>query len=122
MKPTSTKPTTTVDCWSCHNDFNLFANPETRYDDLTTNPALAMVAFPSGDLVSLGNASNICMTCHQGRSSKVQVDTATPNSTVQSPLDYDSYNFINIHYYAAGATLFGTDVKGGYEYAANVYH
>jgi hypothetical protein len=117
----STMPTTTVDCWACHNDFNLFDNPETRYDDLTTNTALASVEFPSGDSVSLGNASNICMGCHQGRSSKVQVDDATPNSTVQAPTDYDSYNFINIHYYAAAASFFGTDVQGGYEYDGNTY-
>ncbi|NNK41668.1 MAG: chitobiase/beta-hexosaminidase C-terminal domain-containing protein, partial [Myxococcales bacterium] len=118
---TSTPPTTTVDCWSCHNNFDLYSNAETRWDDLTTNPALEDVVFPSGLTASFDNASNICMGCHQGRSSKVQVDDATPNSTVQSPADYDSYNFINIHYYAAGATLFGTDVKGGYEYDGNVY-
>ena len=29
-----------VDCWSCHNEFNLFADPSTRWQDLTTNPAL----------------------------------------------------------------------------------
>ena len=114
-------PTTTVDCWSCHNDFNLFANAETRYDDLATNTALASIEFPSGASVSLDNASNICMGCHQGRSSKVQVDAATPNSTVQEPTDYDSYNFINIHYYAAAASFFGSDVQGGYEYDDNTY-
>ncbi len=119
--PTSTMPTTTVDCWSCHNDFNLFSNPETRYDDLTANPELASVEFPSGDSVSLGNASNICMTCHQGRSSKVQVDNATDNGVTQTPTNYPSYDFINIHYYAAGATFFGTDVQGGYEYDGNTY-
>jgi hypothetical protein len=118
---TSTMPTTTVDCWSCHNDFNLVANAETRYDDLTANPELASVEFPSGDSVSLGNASNICMTCHQGRSSKVQVDNLGPNTAVQTPTDYPSYDFINIHYYAAAASFFGTDVQGGYEYAGQTY-
>ena len=29
--------------------------------------------------------------------------------------------FINIHYYAAGATYFGTDVQGGYEYGGQTY-
>jgi len=114
-------PTTGVDCWSCHNNNDLFANPETRYDVLGTNTALASIVFPSGDEASFGNASNMCMGCHQGRNSTVQVDAATPNTAVQAPTDYDSYDFINIHYYAAAATLFGTDVRGGYEYGGNVY-
>ncbi len=118
---TSTPPTTNVDCWSCHNNFDLFDNPETRYDVLGTNTALASIVFPSGLEASLGNASNICMGCHQGRSSKVQVDNATANTVMQVPTDYPSYDFINIHYYAAGATLFGTAVKGGYEYGTNTY-
>ncbi|MDH3200492.1 MAG: chitobiase/beta-hexosaminidase C-terminal domain-containing protein [Myxococcales bacterium] len=114
-------PTTTVDCWSCHNNNDLFANSETRYDVLGTNTALASIVFPSGDEASFGNASNICMGCHQGQNSTVQVDAATPNTVMQAPTDYDSYDFINIHYYAAAATLFGTDVRGGYEYGGNVY-
>jgi hypothetical protein len=118
---TSHYPTTGVDCWACHNQTDLFADPATRYSDLVTNPALEDIVFPSGDTASFDNNSNMCMACHQGRSSTVQVDDATPNGTEQSPVDYDSYNFINIHYYAAAATLFGTDVRGGYEYVLNTY-
>lgn len=115
--PTSGQlPRTGVDCWACHNNFNLYEDPETRWDDLGSNPALEDIVFPSGATASLGNASNMCMGCHQGRSSKVQVDAATPNDVDQTPTNYDSYDFINIHYYAAGATLFGSDVQGGYEY------
>ncbi|MEM7433617.1 MAG: chitobiase/beta-hexosaminidase C-terminal domain-containing protein [Myxococcota bacterium] len=114
-------PTTTVDCWACHNNFDLFSNSETRYDDLGANPALASIVFPSGDTASFDNASNLCMGCHQGRSSTVQVDSAVDNGVVQMPNNYPSYDFINIHYYAAAATLFGTDVQGGYEYGGNVY-
>jgi hypothetical protein len=51
----------------------------------------------------------------------VSVDNATPNTAVQSP-DYPSYDFINIHYYAAAATLFGSDVNAGYEYAGKMYN
>jgi hypothetical protein len=47
------------------------------------------------------------------------VDNATPNGE-NDPL-YDSYSFINIHYYAAGATFFGSDVGGGYEYEGETY-
>ncbi len=116
-----TMPTTTVDCWGCHNNFNLFDNAETRWDDLTTNPALEDVVFPSGATASFDNPSNMCMECHQGRESGVSVETATANSVVQSPIDYPSYDFLNIHYYAAAATLFGSDVNGGYEYPGNTY-
>ena len=31
------------------------------------------------------------------------------------------YSFTNVHYYAAAASLFGTDVKGGYEYSGKSY-
>ncbi len=118
---TGTMPTTTVDCWSCHNEFNLFDDPSTRYSDLATNPALEPVVFPSGDTATFNNDSNMCMGCHQGRASGVTVADATPNSTVQTPTDYDSYDFINIHYYAAGATLFGSVVNAGYEYTGSTY-
>jgi hypothetical protein len=114
-------PTTTVDCWSCHNNFNLYANADTRHDDLGTNPAVEPVEFPSGLTATFDNSSNICMSCHQGRASTDTVDAATPNTVEQSPTDYDSYDFINIHYYAAGATLFGTQVRGGYEYDGPSY-
>jgi hypothetical protein len=124
---TGTMPTTAVDCWSCHNEFNLFDDPSTRYSDLATNSALEPILFPSGDTATFtgtanatGN-SNMCMGCHQGRASQVQVDDATPNNAVQTPTDYESYNFINIHYFAAGATFFGSDVNGGYEYSGNTY-
>ncbi len=35
--------------------------------------------------------------------------------------DAKAYGFLNIHYYAAGATFFGTDVQGGYEYDSQTY-
>ena len=116
---TGTLPTTTVDCWACHSNFDLEDDPTTRYD--AGDLALQDIVFPSGDTASFDNNSNMCMGCHQGRASGVTVDEATPNSTVQTPTDYDSYNFINIHYYAAGATLFGSVVNAGYEYEGNDY-
>jgi hypothetical protein len=51
------------------------------------------------------------MACHQGRTSKNTVDNdiaSNPTST--------SLKFENIHYFAAAATFFGSDVHGGYEY------
>lgn len=110
-----------VGCSACHNNLNLFANNETRYADLVTNVALEPVTFPSGATQSLGNASNICMTCHQGRESGVSVDTQLPNAIVQAPTDYDSFDFVNRHYFAAAAIFYGSDVTAAYEYAGQTY-
>jgi hypothetical protein len=113
-------PNTTVDCWSCHSNFNLYADASTRYDNLGDNPALEPVDFPSGftatytGVAGTNAASNICMGCHQGRSSGQDVDDEI-NS------DPGPYTFINIHYYPAGATLWGSEVNGGYEYAGETY-
>ena len=71
------------------------------------------VTFPSGDTATLSGNSNICMTCHQGRNSTVQVQVAIDGA--------DTHSFINIHYYPAAATFFGADVQGGYEYPAKTY-
>lgn len=112
-------PLSTVGCTSCHSDFDLFSDPETRWDARASNPAVEPVVFPSGETATFNNNSNLCMACHQGRSSGDDVDTA-PSNGENEPL-YESYSFINIHYYAAGATLFGDDVRGGYQYAGKNY-
>jgi hypothetical protein len=52
------------------------------------------------------------MECHQGRSSK---------PTVDARIAAGNLSFSNIHYFAAAATLFGTEVQGGYEYAGRTY-
>ena len=33
----------------------------------------------------------------------------------------EDLRFVNIHYFAAGSTLFGTEVKGAYEFAGQEY-
>lgn len=98
---------TTVQCVACHNDVTL-----------TKTSAV----FPSGiELTNLGDQSR-CMECHQGRTSKVQVDEAI-SAAVGEDLDTVSVDlrFLNIHYYAAAATRYGTEVKGGYEYEGKTY-
>ncbi len=72
------------------------------------------VKFPSGDVVSLGDNSNLCMNCHQGRASKHTIDQKIASSN-------EPYSFSNIHYIPAAAVLFGTEVKGGYEYPRKTY-
>jgi hypothetical protein len=106
-------------CSTCHDE----ANWPNRYE-------VASATFPSGATVSFGGVNaegdfvpddgNLCLQCHQGRSSKVTVDRAIASS---GAADDDSLaaegkrlNFSNIHYFAAGATLFGADVQGAYLY------
>jgi len=90
-------------CTTCHT-----APPALR--------SLPAVTFTSpGVTVSLGDASNLCMACHQGRESKASVDAtiaANPNGT---------FSFKNVHYFAAGATFLGTEVKVGYEFPGKTY-
>ncbi|MBS1253842.1 MAG: C-type polyheme cytochrome OmcB [Anaerolineales bacterium] len=95
---------TTVQCVACHNDVTL---------------TMDSVVMPSGiELTGLGDEAR-CMQCHQGRQSTVSVDEAVAD------LDPDTVNeelgFLNIHYFAAAATKYGTFAKGGYEYDAKSY-
>ena len=98
-------------CGTCHNDVQNF----TLYE-------VPAVRFPSGATVSFGerdSAANMCMNCHQGRESTVSVNRLIgdlPGDEVAEGL-----RFLNIHYFAAGATLFGTEVKGAYEFADREY-
>jgi hypothetical protein len=90
-------------CATCHDDQSTF-----------TRRAAGPVTFPSGRTATLGDESNLCMNCHSGRESKVSVDAKIGDS--EGP-----YSFTNIHYYAAAASFFGTDVLGGYEYDGKTY-
>jgi hypothetical protein len=97
-------------CATCHNDLETW----TRF-------AATEVTFPSGATIELeeGTDVGLCMTCHQGRSSKASVDNAlgdAPGDTVVEGL-----RFINIHYFAAGATRYGTEVQGAYEFDGSEY-
>lgn len=106
---------TTLSCGTCHINGDtpaLYTDASTRWDDLVNNPALEDVVFPSALTADLGDASNICMACHQGRSSTPTVNTRIADGNLA---------FSNIHYFAAAATLFGTDVQGGYEYGADSF-
>jgi hypothetical protein len=62
---------------------------------------------------------NLCMTCHQGRTSKFTVDEATEG--IEADTVAEDLRFQNIHYFAAGATLYGTEAKGAYEYDGKEY-
>jgi hypothetical protein len=80
------------------------------------------VTFPSGAKVALEDAgANLCMQCHQGRESTVSVDRAIAAAGVADNAVTDQLSFRNVHYFAAGATLFGSEARGAYEYAGKTY-
>jgi hypothetical protein len=59
------------------------------------------------------------MTCHQGRESSLIIEKMIEGlapDTVSVDLQLP-----NVHYYAAGATLFGGEVQGAYQYKGKTY-
>ena len=107
---------TTVTCDTCHSDAAL---------------KLTSVTFPSGVVISNMGPEARCVTCHSGRASMKQVDDqiakfkVTDEDAPVAPLKEgdktSNFSFINAHYFTAALTLYGTDVKGGYEYAGKAY-
>ena len=97
-----------VECMACHNEVAA-----------TLDSAL----MPSGVVLTNLGSDAICMECHQGRSSTTDVLEAI--SGLEAPEDFDLINeelsFINIHYYAAAATKYGTLAMGGFQYPAQMY-
>lgn len=107
-------------CSTCHNEAKW---PETY--------TVASVTFPSGKTVSLGgkdadgkfvaDKSNLCILCHMGRESTVSVNNAMKGKEEDTVDPKAPISFKNVHYFAAGATLFGNDVMGAYQYADQKY-
>jgi hypothetical protein len=99
-----------LECMTCHDSMPEF-----------TRHAVDEVEFPSGAVVSFGDEEdgNLCINCHQGRESMVSVNEAIAGRELDTVSA--SLRFINVHYYAAGATLFGTEAKGAYEYKGKAY-
>lgn len=97
---------TTVQCTACHNSVTI---------DMTS------VVMPSGiEITGLGDEAR-CMQCHQGRASTLDVNTAIEEAGVDEDEVSEDLGFINIHYFAAAATKYGTEAKGGYEYEGKTY-
>lgn len=82
---------------------------------------VSSVTFPSGAAVSVqsDDESGLCMTCHQGNSSTVDVNQAVADLPANQPSA--ELEFINIHYFAAGASRYGGEVQGGYEFSGKTY-
>ena len=98
-------------CVTCH-DFS--AGEYARYK-------VTEVMFPSGAELDTGDPdSNLCLNCHQGRESTVSVNRAIGDNAADAVVE--GLGFRNVHYFAAGATLFGTEAKGAYEYDGQTYN
>jgi hypothetical protein len=99
---------TTVTCDACHNHVTM---------------TLSTVSFPSGaEVTGAGDAAR-CMVCHQGRASTDSVNARLTELSLTEDMDTvnPELSFINIHYYAAAATLYGSVARGGYQYDGQVY-
>ncbi|MBD3309491.1 hypothetical protein GF339_17885, partial [candidate division KSB3 bacterium] len=98
---------TTVECIACHNEVAM---------------TMDSVVMPSGlEITGLGEEAR-CMQCHQGQASKFTVDAAIDKVNLPDPDTVSpDLEFVNIHYYAAVATKYGTMAKSGYEYYGKTY-
>jgi hypothetical protein len=104
-------PTNGLACTTCHDSLS----------DFTLYP-VAEVPFPSGARLTFGEEeeSNLCLVCHQGRESTVSVNRAIGN--LGDDEVSETLAFRNIHYFAAGASLFGSEAQGAYQYADREYN
>lgn len=107
----------TITCNACHN---------------TATATLSSVTFPSGVTINNLGPEARCMVCHQGLASQKTVDdqikkfnATDPDAVVQPLKNADgttsNFSFINLHYFAAALTLYGSEVNGGYQYPGQIY-
>jgi hypothetical protein len=96
-------------CTNCHADFLTYERHK-----------VPKVTFPGGATVDSGNNdANLCMTCHQGRESTASVNKMIAGLAPDTP--DPKLSFLHVHYYPAGATVYGTEAKVGYEYDGKKY-
>jgi hypothetical protein len=110
----SQEPSNGFLCATCHASLTEEGAP--RYE-------FAEVEFPSGLVVTAEQADAntlLCMNCHQGRESTVSVNRAI--AELDPDTVSDKVSFRNVHYFAAGATRYGTQAKGAYEYDGQEYN
>jgi hypothetical protein len=107
------EPANSLTCTTCHDDISEF-----------TTFVVDEVPFPSGAVLSFGEGeeANLCLNCHQGRESTVSVNNAINRAGVGDDEVSEALTFRNVHYFAAGATLFGTEAMGAYQYEGMEYN
>jgi len=99
-----------LSCTTCHDETSEGFKPY----------VVETATFPSGTQVDSGNAgSNVCLTCHQGRQSGFSVEAAVAELGEDEVME--DQGFINVHYFAAGATLLGSEANGAYQFAGQEY-
>lgn len=96
---------TVVSCTVCHNPVSV---------------GMTSVTFPSGAEIEVGSSAR-CMVCHQGRESGASVASAVEAAGVGLDEPSADLRFINIHYFAAAASLYGSDAGAGFEYEGMSY-
>ncbi len=105
----SMEPSNGFLCSTCHDDLQEY----TRYE-------IESVKFPSGlEVTAEDSDNNLCLNCHQGRESTVSV-----NNHIGDAADDDvteGLGFRNVHYFAAGATRYGDEAQGAYQYDGKEY-
>jgi hypothetical protein len=101
-------PSNGLSCLTCHTNETTFEVYE-----------IEAVTFPSGAVLSLDSTSNTCLNCHQGRESTVSMNRLIGN--IGPDETAEQLRFLNIHYFAAGATLFGSEAQGAYQYNGQEY-
>jgi hypothetical protein len=96
-------------CTTCHNG-----------EEWPARYAVTSVDFPSGLLVTSDEPKDyfLCMSCHQGRESG---DYLAGFTVADDELLGEDFEFETAHYAQAGASLFGSDVRGAYQYAGQEY-
>jgi hypothetical protein len=106
------KPGGALTCTTCHD----------KIPDFTVRAA-DTVTFPSGAKLSLGRkeADNLCLNCHQGRESTVSVNNVIKAAGAGPDQVSDKLTFRNVHYFAAGASIFGGEAQGAYQYDGKQY-
>lgn len=93
-----------VDCGTCHN---------AGLADIKD------VTFPSGVVHPVTGVEASCLTCHQGRSAGINVETAITGLAEDVP--DPKLRFINPHYATAAATWLGGYGQAGYHYDGQDY-
>ena len=105
----SQPPSNGFQCATCHNDLAEYTIHEVKD-----------VKFPSGAVIDSGNPdTNLCMSCHMGRESGVSVDKAIGDNEPDAIVE--GLTFKNPHYFAAGATRWGAEANGAYQYEGKEY-
>jgi len=96
-------------CTTCHNDTSKY----TVYD-------ISAVTFPSGAFSEESTAdSNLCITCHMGSKSGKEIDIIVAG--LENDIVDEDLEFVDIHGAAPGATFYGDEAQGAYQYEDHPY-